>query len=155
MRVADRVVLHRTQAKSLAGVVGRLLEAAVVEHQGFGLAVFEEQLAVVGALEPAADLAAHGVAVEIGAVEKRGCGVHFLLSVACGQGEKIVFRAASCEGVARCSLAALGVEVADIFVSYTSKDRDWAFWIGQELEKLGHVARIDAWELTGGDNIMA
>jgi tetratricopeptide (TPR) repeat protein len=45
--------------------------------------------------------------------------------------------------------------VADIFVSYTSKDRDWAFWIGQELEKLEHVPRIDAWELTGGDNIIA
>jgi tetratricopeptide (TPR) repeat protein len=45
--------------------------------------------------------------------------------------------------------------VADIFVSYTSKDRDWAFWIGQELEKLGHVARIDAWEIPGGGNIMA
>ncbi len=29
--------------------------------------------------------------------------------------------------------------VADIFVSYTSSDRDWAFWIGQELEKLGHL----------------
>jgi uncharacterized protein (DUF433 family) len=28
--------------------------------------------------------------------------------------------------------------VADIFVSYTSSDRDWAFWIGQELLKLGH-----------------
>jgi tetratricopeptide (TPR) repeat protein len=45
--------------------------------------------------------------------------------------------------------------VADIFVSYTSKDREWAFWIGQELEKLGHVARIDAWEIAGGGNIMA
>jgi tetratricopeptide (TPR) repeat protein len=45
--------------------------------------------------------------------------------------------------------------VAEIFVSYTSKDRDWAFWIGQELEKLGHVPRIDAWENSGGDNIMA
>jgi hypothetical protein len=31
--------------------------------------------------------------------------------------------------------------VADIFVSYTSDDRDWAFWIGQELLKLGHAAR--------------
>jgi hypothetical protein len=29
--------------------------------------------------------------------------------------------------------------VADIFVSYTSGDRDWAFWIGQELLKLGHA----------------
>ena len=38
--------------------------------------------------------------------------------------------------------------MADIFVSYTSKDRDWAFWIGQELEKLGHVVHIDAWEIS-------
>jgi hypothetical protein len=45
--------------------------------------------------------------------------------------------------------------VADIFVSYTSKDIDWAFWIGQELEKLGHVARIDAWEISGGGNVIA
>jgi hypothetical protein len=45
--------------------------------------------------------------------------------------------------------------VADIFVSYTSKDRDWAFWIGQELEKLGHVAHIDAWEISGGGDIAA
>ena len=32
--------------------------------------------------------------------------------------------------------------MADIFVSYTSSDRDWAFWIGQELEKLGHIAAL-------------
>jgi tetratricopeptide (TPR) repeat protein len=43
--------------------------------------------------------------------------------------------------------------VADIFVSYTSKDREWAFWIGQELERLGHVARIDAWEIGPGGDI--
>jgi len=43
--------------------------------------------------------------------------------------------------------------VAEIFVSYTSKDRDWAFWIGQELEKLGHKPRIDAWEIPGGGDI--
>jgi tetratricopeptide (TPR) repeat protein len=45
--------------------------------------------------------------------------------------------------------------VAEIFVSYTSKDRDWAFWIGQELEKLGHVAHVDAWEISGGGDIAA
>ena len=45
--------------------------------------------------------------------------------------------------------------MADIFVSYTSQDRDWAEWIGQELEKLGHVARIDAWEISGGGDIAA
>jgi hypothetical protein len=32
--------------------------------------------------------------------------------------------------------------VADIFVSYTSSDRDWAFWIAQELERLGHTAFV-------------
>jgi tetratricopeptide (TPR) repeat protein len=47
------------------------------------------------------------------------------------------------------------VDVADIFVSYTSQDRRWAEWIGQELEKLGHVARIDAWEISGGGDIAA
>ena len=49
MRIADRLALHGAQAETLRGVVGRLLEAAVVEHQRFGLAVLEEQLAVVGA----------------------------------------------------------------------------------------------------------
>jgi tetratricopeptide (TPR) repeat protein len=45
--------------------------------------------------------------------------------------------------------------VADIFVSYTSADRDWAFWIGQELLKLGHAPHIDAWEIPGGGDIAA
>jgi len=45
--------------------------------------------------------------------------------------------------------------VADIFVSYTSDDRDWAFWIGQELLKLGHTPRIDAWEISAGGDIAA
>jgi tetratricopeptide (TPR) repeat protein len=45
--------------------------------------------------------------------------------------------------------------VADIFVSYTSSDKDWAFWIGQELEALGHVPHIHEWEISGGGNVMA
>ena len=45
--------------------------------------------------------------------------------------------------------------MADIFVSYTSIDRDWAFWIGQQLEKLGHVAHIHEWEIDAGGNIPA
>jgi hypothetical protein len=45
--------------------------------------------------------------------------------------------------------------VADIFVSYTSSDRDWAFWIGQELEKLGHTAHLHEWEISAGGNIPA
>jgi TIR domain len=46
------------------------------------------------------------------------------------------------------------VRVANIFVSYTSKDRDWANWIGRELEALGHVPHIDHWEVSAGGNIM-
>jgi tetratricopeptide (TPR) repeat protein len=45
--------------------------------------------------------------------------------------------------------------VADIFISYTSNDREWAFWIGYELEALGHVPHIHEWEISGGDDIMA
>src|SRR6516162_9800435 len=45
--------------------------------------------------------------------------------------------------------------VANIFVSYTSSDRDWAFWIGHELEALGHSAHIHDWEISGGGNIVA
>lgn len=45
--------------------------------------------------------------------------------------------------------------MADIFVSYTSSDRDWAFWIAHELEKLAHTPRIHDWEISGGGNIVA
>jgi len=45
--------------------------------------------------------------------------------------------------------------VADIFVSYTSSDRDWAFWIGQELEALGHTAYVHEWEISAGGDIPA
>jgi hypothetical protein len=45
--------------------------------------------------------------------------------------------------------------MADIFVSYTNKDREWADWIGHELDALGHAVHIDSWEVSGGQNIMA
>ena len=45
--------------------------------------------------------------------------------------------------------------MADIFVSYTSSDRDWAFWIGQVLEKLGHRAHLHDWEISAGGDIAA
>jgi tetratricopeptide (TPR) repeat protein len=45
--------------------------------------------------------------------------------------------------------------VADIFASYTSSDKEWAFWIGQHLEKLGHVAHLHDWEISGGGDIFA
>ena len=45
--------------------------------------------------------------------------------------------------------------MADIFVSYTSSDRDWAQWIGQELETLGHAPHLHEWEIPAGGNIAA
>jgi hypothetical protein len=45
--------------------------------------------------------------------------------------------------------------LADIFVSYTSSDREWAFWIAQELVRLGHVPHIHEWEVESGQNIAA
>ena len=45
--------------------------------------------------------------------------------------------------------------MSDIFVSYTSSDRDWAHWIARELEALGHVPHIHEWEIKGGDDIYA
>ena len=71
MRVADRLARHGAQAEPLRGVVGRLLQPAVVEHQHLGLAVFEEQLAVIGAVEAAGDDPVDARAIEAGAVEQR------------------------------------------------------------------------------------
>jgi TIR domain-containing protein len=45
--------------------------------------------------------------------------------------------------------------LADIFISYTSSDRDWAFWIAAELKKLGHSPHIHEWEIEGGADIYA
>jgi tetratricopeptide (TPR) repeat protein len=45
--------------------------------------------------------------------------------------------------------------MADVFVSYTSSDREWAFWIAKELEALGHTPRVHEWEIKGGDDIYA
>ncbi len=45
--------------------------------------------------------------------------------------------------------------MADIFVSYTSSDRDWAHWIAGELKALGDVPHIHEWEIKGGDDIYA
>ncbi len=45
--------------------------------------------------------------------------------------------------------------MADIFVSYTSSDREWADGIGRELINLGHAPHLHDWEINAGDNIMA
>jgi hypothetical protein len=43
--------------------------------------------------------------------------------------------------------------MADIFVSYTSSDRDWAHWIKKELGGLGHTPHVHEFELKAGDDI--
>ena len=45
--------------------------------------------------------------------------------------------------------------MADIFVSYTSSDRDWAFWIAKELEALSHTPHVHEWEIERGSDIYA
>ena len=42
-----------------------------------------------------------------------------------------------------------------IFISYTSSDRDWAFWIAKELEALGHTPHVHEREIKGGDEVYA
>ncbi len=37
--------------------------------------------------------------------------------------------------------------VRDIFVSYTSSDRDWARWIAAELRDLDHAPHVHEWAL--------
>ena len=43
--------------------------------------------------------------------------------------------------------------MADIFISYTGNDREWAFWIANELKTLGHTAHVHDWEIKGSDDI--
>lgn len=45
--------------------------------------------------------------------------------------------------------------MGDFFISYTASDREWADWIGVELESLAHTAHIHDWEIRGGENIVA
>jgi TIR domain len=43
--------------------------------------------------------------------------------------------------------------VAKIFISYNSKDRTWAQWIGVTLRDNGHVPFVHEWEISAGQNI--
>jgi GTPase SAR1 family protein len=47
------------------------------------------------------------------------------------------------------------LDVADIFISYTSSDDNWAKWIAKELEVLGHNTHVHEWEINAGDDIYA
>jgi hypothetical protein len=74
MGIADRLVLDGAQAEALGGVVGRLLEAAIVEHHHLRLPVFQEQFAVIGTLEPIAEDTGDTGLVEAGAIDQGGRG---------------------------------------------------------------------------------
>jgi hypothetical protein len=43
--------------------------------------------------------------------------------------------------------------VVKIFISYTSSDKEWAQWIGWELQQAGHEPFIHDWEIGAGENI--
>jgi TIR domain len=45
--------------------------------------------------------------------------------------------------------------MAEFFFSYTSSDRQWAEWIGQCLQDLGHTPRLHDWEVPAGGDIGA
>ncbi len=45
--------------------------------------------------------------------------------------------------------------MADILISYTSSDRDWAEWIAWQLEALGHTPHVHDWEISGGGDLAA
>lgn len=45
--------------------------------------------------------------------------------------------------------------MADFFISYTSTDKDWAFWLAKVLKALDHTPHIHEWEVAGGDDIYA
>ena len=84
MGIADRLVLDRAQPEPLGGVVGRLFQPAIVEHQHFGLPVFEEKLAVVGAFKPAPNDLGEPWTVQTGAIDQRNGGRgHSVLQVFC------------------------------------------------------------------------
>ncbi|GGO99528.1 FxSxx-COOH system tetratricopeptide repeat protein [Wenjunlia tyrosinilytica] len=46
-------------------------------------------------------------------------------------------------------------EHCDVFVSYTALDLEWASWVAQSLESLGHKVRIQEWDSRPGGNFVA
>ena len=126
MRVADRVVLDRAQAKTLRGVVGRLLQPPIVEHQRFGLAVFQEQLAVVGARQPARDLEADGSRSRLARSSREVVG------------DKLINRLLAGVPHAKTTLAPLRCSLVP------SKDRYWGGGSGSRSCKLQNQRRFSA-----------
>ena len=45
--------------------------------------------------------------------------------------------------------------MANVFVSYTKSDSQWANWIATDLRGLGHTPYVHQWEIGSGDDIVA
>ena len=66
MGIARRIAPHGAQAETFGRVIAGRLDPAIIEHDHFGPAAFEEQLAVVGPGECVAQDAERGIAVQQG-----------------------------------------------------------------------------------------
>ena len=44
--------------------------------------------------------------------------------------------------------------MADIFVSFTKSDKQWAHWIAQELTALHHEPHVYDWEIGPGEDVV-
>ncbi|MDQ2706650.1 MAG: FxSxx-COOH system tetratricopeptide repeat protein [Actinomycetota bacterium] len=50
--------------------------------------------------------------------------------------------------------AGAGHAVAPVFVSHTGRDTGWAEWAAWQLEAVGHVVELDAWDWAAGDKFV-
>jgi len=46
------------------------------------------------------------------------------------------------------------VQLKDFFISYTGKDKEWAVWIGQQLEDAGYSVILQDWDFGSGQNFV-
>src|SRR3546814_16259212 len=74
MGVAGLLAGDGAQAKALAGVEAGRLQPAVIEAEALRLAVFQEKLAVIGAMQGIADQPVEAGALHFGPGEKQGLG---------------------------------------------------------------------------------
>src|SRR5690349_15240818 len=83
MAEAGDLARDGAQAEALGGVVGGALQLAVVERQALALHVFEEQLAVVAALQPVVDKLAGLAQVECALAEEQAVGGREMVDALC------------------------------------------------------------------------
>ena len=75
MRNAGDLTRHRPQAEALGGIEAGALQMPIVEDEAFGLAVFQEQLAVVGLRQRLADDAVEPLPIKFQMIEEDITGV--------------------------------------------------------------------------------